>query len=161
MTQKEIDKLVANTIVYVAGKRKEIQEKLFSLGYCWHVGGSTEVKHENEPFLFIYKVHSISCTNDMCTFMRSEYREISAEEILALELNESDYRPFKSKEECWNEMLKHQPFGWIISNKFENFEQITYVSPNLISLSDSNLSFSTAFDKYKFADGSPFGIKEE
>lgn len=73
---------------------------------------------------------------------------------------EPKYRPFKTKEECWNEMQKHQPFCWIITNKIENFEQITYVGPNLISLSDSNLNFSTAFDKYKFADGSPFGIKE-
>ena len=24
------------------------------------------------------------------------------------------YRPFKDNEECWNEMLKHQPFGWLI-----------------------------------------------
>ena len=33
MTRKEIDKFLANTKVYVAGKSKEIQEKLFSLGY--------------------------------------------------------------------------------------------------------------------------------
>ena len=30
---------------------------------------------------------------------------------------ESEYRPFKTKEECWNKMLKHQPFGWIKSIK--------------------------------------------
>ena len=23
------------------------------------------------------------------------------------------YRPFKNQEECWEEMLKHQPFGWV------------------------------------------------
>lgn len=23
------------------------------------------------------------------------------------------YRPFKDVEECWQEMLKHTPFGWI------------------------------------------------
>lgn len=27
------------------------------------------------------------------------------------------YRPFKSQEECWNEMLKHRPFGWLKSIK--------------------------------------------
>ena len=32
MTQKEIDKLLANTKVYVAGKSKEIQENLEVLG---------------------------------------------------------------------------------------------------------------------------------
>ena len=74
---------------------------------------------------------------------------------------EPKYRPFKTKEECWNEMQKHRPFCWIITNTTENFEQITYVGPNIISLSDSNLNFSTAFDKYKFADGTPFGIKEK
>ena len=73
---------------------------------------------------------------------------------------EPKYRPFKSREECWNEMQKHQPFCWVKCIKTENLEQITYVGPNIISLSDSNLNFSTAFDKYKFADGTPFGIKE-
>ena len=28
---------------------------------------------------------------------------------------EPKYRPFKSVEECWNEMQKHQPFGWLKS----------------------------------------------
>ena len=32
---------------------------------------------------------------------------------------EPKYRPFKSQEECWNEMLKHQPFGWVKSKKSE------------------------------------------
>ena len=74
---------------------------------------------------------------------------------------EPKYRPFKSKKECWNEMKKHQPFGWVISIKTENFEQITYVGPNIVSISDTNPYFSTALDNYKFVDGSPFGIKEE
>lgn len=26
---------------------------------------------------------------------------------------ELKYRPFKNQEECWEEMLKHQPFGWL------------------------------------------------
>ena len=90
-----------------------------------------------------------------------EYPNFSEEPYLYRIKPEPKYRPFKTKEECWNEMQKHQPFCWIITNKIENFEQITYVGPNLISLSDSNLNFSTAFDNYKFADGSPFGIKEE
>ena len=74
---------------------------------------------------------------------------------------EPKYRPFKTKNECWDEMKKHQPFGWVISIKTENFEQITYVGPNIVSISDTNPYFSTELDKYKFVDGSPFGIKEE
>ena len=90
-----------------------------------------------------------------------EYLNFSEEPYLYRIKTEPKYRPFKSIEECWNEMQKHQPFCWIISNKFENFEQITYVGPNIISMSDKNLYFSTAFNDYKFVDGSPFGIKEE
>lgn len=26
---------------------------------------------------------------------------------------ETTYRPFKDAEECWAEMLEHQPFGWV------------------------------------------------
>ena len=29
---------------------------------------------------------------------------------------ESKYRPFKTQEECWNEMQNHHPFGWIKRN---------------------------------------------
>lgn len=37
---------------------------------------------------------------------------------LKLEKIEPKYRPFRTKEECWNEMLKHQPFGWVSSNEY-------------------------------------------
>lgn len=163
MTQKEIDKLLANTKVYVAGKSKEIQEKLFSLGYCWHIGGSTEVKHENEPFLFIYKVHSISCTNDMSTFMRSEYREISAEEILTLELDKHNYRPFKNKDECLAEMMKHKPFGLV--KYYDIFISIIsiddYGVEYLYEKEPVNLDYSESLRYLKFINGAPFGIKKE
>ena len=33
---------------------------------------------------------------------------------------EPKYRPFKSQEECWNEMLKHQPFGYIKGKEIKN-----------------------------------------
>ena len=32
------------------------------------------------------------------------------------------YRPFKTQEECWNEMLKHQPFAFLSSaNEYDWF----------------------------------------
>ena len=30
---------------------------------------------------------------------------------------EHTYRPFKNAEECWQEMLNHQPFGWLKGDK--------------------------------------------
>ena len=58
MTREEINKFLANTKVYVAGKSKEIQEKLFSLGYKW-CNGYTNVEHTESPFLFINKYISM------------------------------------------------------------------------------------------------------
>ena len=114
MTLKEIRKILDNTKVYVNGKSRAIQEKLFSFGYGWGGRNHTEVSYVNEPFLFIYK-QNITHSNDMHTFIECKHREISADEILSLEITEPSYRPFKSQEECWNEMQKHQPFGWIKS----------------------------------------------
>ena len=34
---------------------------------------------------------------------------------------EPKYRPLKTKEECWNELLQHQPFRWLNSKKEWNF----------------------------------------
>ena len=65
---------------------------------------------------------------------------------------ESTYRPFKDKEECWNEMLKHQPFGWVKNGAAQ------YI--NALSIGDDK-NFSDWFKLYIFADGTPFGIKEE
>lgn len=38
------------------------------------------------------------------------------------------YRPFKNAEECWQEMLKHQPFGWVKNIEFEKYFLIDEVT---------------------------------
>lgn len=63
---------------------------------------------------------------------------------------EPKYRPFKDAEECWQEMLKHQPFGWVKTD--EGYEQVWHVNKG----DDFNATFKTC----TFADGTPFGIKE-
>ena len=83
---------------------------------------------------------------------------------------EPKYRPFKTKEECWNEMQKHQPFGWLKSKKNGRFHCIGEVSWSdefkivTIPLSTSeslSRSSDSVFNEYTFADGTPFGIREE
>ena len=37
------------------------------------------------------------------------------------------YRPFKNQGECWNEMLKHHPFGWVKSKDKGYFHLIGLV----------------------------------
>ena len=64
---------------------------------------------------------------------------------------EPKFRPFKNAEECWQEMQKHQPFGWVKTDSV--YEPILHVN----ECDDFNATF-----KYStFADGTPFGIKEE
>ena len=64
---------------------------------------------------------------------------------------ESEYRPFKDAKECWQEMQKHQPFGWV---KYAD----KYIS---ISAIDLNNDYEIDFDDYTFADSTPFGVKVE
>ena len=78
---------------------------------------------------------------------------------------EPKYRPFKSQEECWQEMLNHQPFGWIKSNEDGHYAMVTTVDvvegEKYIAISGNNLwSFDDTINNYTFADGTPFGIKE-
>ena len=73
---------------------------------------------------------------------------------------EPKYRPFKTQEECWQEMQKHQPFGWIRDNNTQhcNISSIGYYG---IYINNTILYFDTAFNTCNFADGTPFGIKED
>lgn len=78
---------------------------------------------------------------------------------------EPKYRPFKSQEECWNEMLKHQPFGSLKSKDNEYFCLIGSVNKDVtITLAiepNTDYSCTYLFEHYIFSDGTPFGIEEE
>ena len=82
---------------------------------------------------------------------------------------EPKYRPFKTQEECWNEMLKHQPFGWV-KDEYK-YVHIVCVHENELEFSPDEgydgtlltctIDFTSVCEKgYTFADGTPFGIKE-
>lgn len=154
MTKEEIRKILDNTKVYVNGKSRAIQEKLFSFGYDWSPINRRVIKNITEPFLFIDKNGNITHGNNMYFFKMHENREITAEEILSLEVTEPSYRPFKNAEECWQEMRKHSPFGWFRHKKKGHYE------PMRIDISE-DLLFEIYFNTYTFADGTPFGIKED
>lgn len=156
MTRKEAVEFLANTKVYVNGKSKEIQKKLFSLGYEWS-DGDTNVCYTKSPFLYISSSMTFTMGNDMEHFSERILREISAEEILSLELTETTYRPFKDVKECWNEMLKHHPFGWTKHKEKQFYENWICVNSNGID----GTSFYDVYKDHTFADGTPFGIKED
>ena len=68
---------------------------------------------------------------------------------------EPKYRPFKSVEECWCEMQKHQPFGWLKSKTSP--QPLFKLSDEISEYSDWDFRFNTL----TFADGTPYGIKEK
>lgn len=74
---------------------------------------------------------------------------------------EPTYRPFKDKEECWAEMQKHQPFGWVKDKESMVYHNINSLNDIGIYLSSENYGFSKMLELVTFADGTPFGIKEE
>ena len=75
---------------------------------------------------------------------------------------ELKYRPFKSQEECWQEMLKHQPLGWLRNKRVRDIYQLITLRDNEIRIfADLPLLFSNDYREYEFHDGTPFGIKEE
>ena len=74
---------------------------------------------------------------------------------------EQKYRPFKSQEECWNEMMKHQPFGWVKEINSEMLYLINGISNMSIVIMEDISSFKEALNIYEFKDGTPFGIMED
>lgn len=77
------------------------------------------------------------------------------------------YRPFKDVDECWMEMQKHQPFGWV-ENKNSHRRYILATMDPDPAYSDCNVRIGETwrdleylFEKYTFADGSIFGKLEE
>ena len=80
---------------------------------------------------------------------------------------EPRYRPFKTREECWQEMHKHPDFGWVKVNVTCEYEQIVrifdYCKTELcfkIANSDDDYTSEMMLNSYTFTDGTPFGIKE-
>lgn len=76
---------------------------------------------------------------------------------------EHTYRPFANTEECWKEMEKHQPFGWVKSKEDGSRSLITLI------ISEENIDINCiggfTSDKimkmFTFDDGAVFGILEE
>ena len=66
------------------------------------------------------------------------------------------YRPFENYEECWYEMLKHEPFSWVIDGNM-NRKPIIEVSKYNLHTKEAKHNFNTAFTCFKFVDGTPFG----
>lgn len=76
---------------------------------------------------------------------------------------EPKYRPFANAEECWQEMLKHEPFGWVKDKEDGRLILIAEIDRvgNISLLCNGGWDFDGIKDNFTFADGTPFGILEE
>lgn len=75
---------------------------------------------------------------------------------------EPKHRPFKNAEECWQEMEKHQPFGWVKDRNGSKFMIENVDSRGFVEVyDDGTCSFKEVFENRTFADGTPFGVKVE
>lgn len=130
--------------------RKEAKE-LLPIIKAFAEGKQIEVKRKNEWFGIGDEIYFSESTSD--------YRIKT----------EPKYRPFKTQEECWNEMLKHQPFGYLRYMEVNKIVQITGMETASngelrIDLSINRHMYYTTiglFEVYTFTDGTPFGVKEE
>ena len=132
-----------------------------------------EIKRRSELYSALAEGKAIQVQNPVTS--KWEYLDINKIGEFKEELNyriksEPKYRPFKTQEECWNEMLKHQPFGWVKSKKSDRhfsigsvlwdkeFDDVfvTFACDGMLGLSSKSM-----FEDFTFSDGTPFGIKEE
>lgn len=80
---------------------------------------------------------------------------------------ESKYRPFRDKEECWDEMHKHPDFGWIKYKETGTYIMVsivyssTTIEPPHISIDCCEYTSNDAFNNLCFTDGKPFGVEEK
>ena len=78
---------------------------------------------------------------------------------------EPKYRPFENAEECWQEMLKHQPFGWIKpkgDDTISKFMIIDSLMDEVVTVrTNIRFNYNELLEHYTFADGTRFGVKVE
>lgn len=69
------------------------------------------------------------------------------------------YRSFKNGNECWEEMQKHQPFGWV--KIYNCYNHITEVNNENLFINGGYFDLESAYKNVAFADGSVFGVKND
>lgn len=80
---------------------------------------------------------------------------------------EPKYLPFNDADECWEEMKKHEPIGWLINKNNYGREIIESIGSMFARNGNDVLtesiwkSYVYIFENYTFADGTPFGVKVE
>lgn len=159
MTKQEAIEFIHNKKLHTNGNNKQVLDKLLSIGAKYAVKNCEE-HYLTASFFYISADGTITHGSDMTTFKSHRYDETSESDILNIEIN-SAYRPFKDSEECFKEMSKHTMFGWVEDAENPNdYTLVTQITSEGLFSGRFFTTFQTAFEDFKFVDGTPFGIKE-
>ena len=122
-----------------------------------------EVKRRAELYSALAEGKTIQILNMEGNWVDVEVKKLNyIPETLKFRIKpKSQYRPFKSQEECWEEMHKHPDFGWLVNKNSKSIYHINVICCDDLCLDETPLNFVEAFTYYEFLDGSHFGIKEE
>lgn len=114
---------------------------------------------EGRPIQYRIKDNKSAKWNDV----DKNYHEFSPHSFMYRIKPEPKYRPFKDKKECWTEMQKHQPVGWVMEKEDESLSLITLIisERDIFINGMGGLTMYDLMEKYTFADGAVFGILEE
>lgn len=74
---------------------------------------------------------------------------------------EQKYRPFMDAKECWQEMQKHHPFGWVKSILFKDLALVKRVTTLYVEINRDIIDYKDALEKFTFSDDTNFGVKVE
>ena len=158
MSRKEAINFLKNTKTKVGDPvtSREMQKKLFSLGFTW-VSGSTVVENTDCYFIIIGDdTFMVSLSADY--WNRIGNKEINVNDIINMKVNNGGKRPFADTEECFKEMLLHYPFGWVKTK--DAYTQVKQLKKDRVELiNGKEIVYSKAFDEIEFTDGGTFGIE--
>ena len=126
-----------------------------------------EVKQLLPIWIAFAEGKAIECRTKPCTISTSipnewtEMKEIDFWNCVEYRIKpEPKYRPFKDAEECWQEMLKHEPFGWV-KTKDKGIRLYIVGLNQKRAFTQVGHNYDEAIDEFTFSDGTPFGILEE
>lgn len=102
MTKEEAIKFLSNKKVFVKNKGKEVQDKLFNIGFKW-VTPEEKGIYKDRYFLFLYEDLTLTYVDvdDIEYFYEHRFKEISAEDILNIKV---EHLP-----KTWEEFCENNP----------------------------------------------------
>lgn len=118
MTLEEAREFLINKKVFVKNKGKEVQEKLFNIGFKWVAPEEKEI-YKDRYFLFLYEDLTLTYVDvdDIEYFYEHRFKEVSAEDILNIKV---EHLPKTWEEFCENNPIKEGEAAMITGGDMTN-----------------------------------------